>query len=55
MQVPLKIPVDTPLKICTWKDSRELIIDPIIQHLNKQNNKMNYAKKVVDDVDEQNS
>ena len=20
MQVPLKMPVDTPLKICTWKD-----------------------------------
>ena len=55
MQVPLKMPVDTPLKIRTWKDSRELIIDPIIQQLHKQNNNLSYAKKVVDDVDEQNS
>ena len=51
MQVPLKMPVDTPLKIHTWKDSRELIVDPIIQHLKKQNNDMNYAKKVVDDIE----
>ena len=32
----------------------ELIIEPIIQQLHKQNNNLNYAKKVVDDVDEQN-
>ena len=55
MQVPLKMPVDTPLKIRTWKDSWERDVDPIIQQLNKQNNNMNYARKVVDDVEEQNS
>ena len=54
MQVPWKMPVDTPLKIHTWKDSRELVVDPIIQQLNKQNNNMNYARKVVDNVEEQN-
>ena len=54
MQVPLKMPVDTPLKTRTWKYARELIVDPIVQQLHKQNNNMNYARKVVDDVEEQN-
>ena len=31
MQVPLKMPVDTPLKTCTWKDACELVVDPIVQ------------------------
>ena len=54
MQVPLKIPIDTPLKNHTWKDAHELIIDPIVEQLHKQNNNMNYARKVIDEIDDQN-
>ena len=53
MQVPLKMPVDNTLKTCTWKDARELVVDPIVQQIHKQNNNMNYARKVVDDIEEQ--
>ena len=53
MQVPLKMPVDTPLKTHTWKDARELVVDSIFQKNHKQKNDMNHARKVVDDIEEQ--
>ena len=53
MQVPLKMPIDTTLKTLTCKDAHELIIDPIVEQLHKQNNNMNCARKVVDEIDDQ--
>ena len=51
IQVPLKIPVYTPLKTRTWKDAHELVVDPIVQQIHKEKNNINYARNVVDDIE----